>query len=244
MNQDRFRDELLSLSGGHQGVVLVKRAETSGPRLGGFASSFNPVTTAHGELIGQAASRFSLDEVLALAGTSNADKETYDCPLSVRLQMMEMAFADSRNISIGISSTAFFVDMVDLIAHAYPSPPSLYFIVGFDTFVRILDLDGRYLHRYKGAFRDPFSVLDYLLSASHLIVASRSGRGEGEIADVAARVPGLPADRILFLEFPRYLGERSSTEVRQRIQAGLGISGLVAPAVEAFIQANNLYSAC
>jgi nicotinic acid mononucleotide adenylyltransferase len=86
-------------------------------------------------------------------------------------------------------------------------------------------------------------VLEYLLSASHLIVAARKGQGSSKLAEVSAREPQLAAGRILFLDFPADLGERSATEVRERIGAGLGISGLVPSAVESYIQANRLYSA-
>src|SRR5258708_7520729 len=49
-------------------VELIKHADMSGPRIGVFASSFNPVTIAHAELVRRAAVEFSLDEMLALAG--------------------------------------------------------------------------------------------------------------------------------------------------------------------------------
>jgi nicotinate (nicotinamide) nucleotide adenylyltransferase len=244
MKRDRFQDRILQLGRtGRPEIVFVTRAATSGPRLGVFSSSFNPITTAHVALIEQAASAFSLDEVLALAGTANADKQTYDCPLGVRLEMLHLALGGKENVSIGISSTAFFVDIIDAIARAYPSGASPYFIVGFDTFVRILDFEGRYLDRYDRSFSDRSQVLEYLLSASHLIVAARKGHGSSELAEMSAREPHLAADRVLFLDCPADLGERSATEVRVRIRAGLGISGLVPSAVESYIQANRLYSA-
>src|SRR6516165_4032333 len=128
-------------------IVLARRARAGGPRLGVFASSFNPVTNAHVALIEYAASAFSLNEVLALAGLSNADKTDYDCPLGARLEMLELALAGNDRISIGISSTPFFVDMIDPIARARPTAGLPYFIVGFDTFVRIVDRGSRYLAR-------------------------------------------------------------------------------------------------
>ena len=222
-------------------ILLVKRTEILGPRLGVFASSFNPITTAHVALIDRAARAFSLEQVLALAGVSNADKQVYDCPLDVRLEMLEMALGCVSNVSIGISSTAFFVDMIDPIARAFRSGVTPYFIVGFDTFVRILDFESRYLPRYDRAFSDRSAAVGYLLSASYLIVASRAGQGRKEISELVAREPGIAADRVLFLDFPADLGERSATEVRERVRAGLGIAGLVAPAVADFIRDRRLY---
>jgi nicotinate-nucleotide adenylyltransferase len=242
MNRDRFDDEILRLSQAvRPEILLVKRATIAGPCLGVFAASFNPVTTAHIALIDQAASRFSLHHVLALAGVSNADKRLYDCPLSQRLEMLELALGPRDNVSIGISSTAFFVDMVEPIARSWPSGLSLYFIVGFDTFIRIIDFEGRYLGRYDKRFSDRSAVIEYLLGASRFIVASRRGLGGGELAELVGREPRLSGDRVLFLDLPVDLAERSATEVRERLRAGLGITGLVPAAVERYIQANKLY---
>ena len=222
-------------------ILLVKRTEILGPRLGVFASSFNPITTAHVALIDRAARAFSLEQVLALAGVSNADKQVYDCPLDVRLEMLEMALGCVSNVSIGISSTAFFVDMIDPIVRAFPFGVSPYFIVGFDTFIRILDFESRYLARYDRTFSDRGAALDYLLSNSHLIVASRAGQGKKEISELVAHEYRVPAGRVLSLDFPPDLGERSATEVRKRVREGLPVAGLVAPAVADFIEAHRLY---
>jgi nicotinic acid mononucleotide adenylyltransferase len=223
--------------------VLARRAKAGGPRLGVFASSFNPVTSAHVALIEHAARSLSLNEVLALAGVSNADKTDYDCPLGARLEMLELAVASNDRVSIGISSTPFFVDMIEPIARACPTAGLPYFIVGFDTFVRIVDRESRYFGKYQTKFSDTTKAFEYLLSASRLIVASRGGKGEREIAELVAGTRCPVTDCIFFLDFPADLGERSATEVRQLARAGRPISGLVAPAVEAFIRANRLYSA-
>jgi hypothetical protein len=82
-----------------------------------------------------------------------------------------------------------------------------------------------------------------LLSASRLIVASRGGKGAREITELVGGERSAVTDRILFLDFPPDLGERSASEVRQLARAGRPISGLVAPAVAAFLRANRLYSA-
>jgi nicotinate-nucleotide adenylyltransferase len=244
MNQYQLQNEILRLSrASRPEIILVKPAKSAAARLGVFASSFNPITNAHLALIEQAASQFSLEQVLALAGVSNADKQDYDCPLLVRLEMLELALRAKDNVSMGISSTPFFVDMIDAIAQAFPSSTSPYFIVGFDTFVRIIDFEGRYLNRYYRSFSDPSQPLTYLLSKGHLIVAARSGQGATQLAEIAAREPRIAADRVLFLDFPPDLAERSATEVRNRIRDGAAVTGLVPPSVEHYILTNRLYGA-
>src|ERR1700693_4926765 len=75
-------------------IEITKRAATAGARLGVFASSFNPPTIAHVELIRRATEAFLLDETLALAGQTNADKLSYECSLEDRVAMMELEFAN------------------------------------------------------------------------------------------------------------------------------------------------------
>src|SRR5215831_12008168 len=155
----------------HPEIFFVKRMKAAGPRLGVFASSFNPVTCAHLELMRRAAEQYSLDEVIALAGILNADKTTYDCPLSDRLKMLLLAIPDDAPVSVGISSSAFFVDMVEAITPCYPPDAEIYFVVGFDTFERILDPENKYVNRYYRRFADGSEAIAYLLERSHLIVA-------------------------------------------------------------------------
>jgi phosphopantetheine adenylyltransferase len=91
-------------------VEFLSRATRTGSRVGIFASSFNPITNAHVELMQRAASGFNLDETLALAGLANADKEAYECPLEDRLAMILSTFEHDPSTSIGLSSHAYCVD--------------------------------------------------------------------------------------------------------------------------------------
>src|SRR5712692_4149047 len=133
-------------------IEMIKRALPTGSRLGVFASSFNPPTAAHVELMNRASEAFSLDEILALAGNANADKLDYECALEDRLAMLTLTFADHPRTSIGLSSRGFYVDMIDALERVYPRETDLHFIVGFDTFERVLDLEDRYTKRYYRRF--------------------------------------------------------------------------------------------
>ncbi len=223
-------------------IQFIKRAELSGPRLGIFASSFNPTTTAHVELMRRAAREFRLDETLALAGLANADKSEYECSLEDRLQMLTLAFADERRVSIGVSSHAFFVDMIDALKSAYPRQTDLHFVVGFDTFERVVNREDRYTPKYHRRFSDRAGALQYLLARSRLVVAGRRGSGESDIRALVERdLKGL-AERVSYLDIPADITEMSATRVRDRVEAGLAIDGLVPPAVELYIKEKGLYS--
>ena len=222
-------------------IELIKRAP-EGKRLGVFASSFNPPTIAHVELIQRAAEAFSLGEILALAGKTNADKLDYECSLEDRLAMLALALAEVPGASIGLSSHAFYADMIDALEHEYPARTDLHFIVGFDTFERVLDGEDRYTKRYHRHFNGRLEALAYVFERSRFIVAGRAGAGLHNVRLLVEREPAVPPDRVLYLDFPADLGELSATEVRKRRREGRSITGLVPAAVEDYIQEHGLYT--
>jgi len=234
--------ENTSQSGGAPVIELIKRADVGGPRLGVFAASFNPPTVAHVELMRSASDTFSLDEVVALAGRANADKLEYECSLEDRLEMLRLTFASEPRVSIGVSSHAFYVDMIEAIGREYPGQTDLHFIAGFDTFERVIDREDRYTARYHRSFSDRISALKYLFARSKFIVAARAGAGREAVEQLLEIEPAVPRDQILFLEFPDELGEVSATEVRRRHGVGEAITGLVPLEVEQYIEERNLYA--
>jgi nicotinate-nucleotide adenylyltransferase len=226
---------------GEPDIELIKHADATGPRLGVFASSFNPPTVAHVELMHRAAEAFSLDEILALAGVANADKVQYECSLEDRLAMLALTLADVPGMSIGLSSHAFYADMVDALASVRSRDTDLQFIVGFDTFERVLDVEDRYTKRYYREFSGRIEALQYLFGRSGFIVAGRAGAGRHSVKLLVDRESTVPSDRVSYLDFPADLGELSATEVRKRRHAARSIRGLVPGAVEDYIQRHGLY---
>jgi nicotinate (nicotinamide) nucleotide adenylyltransferase len=222
-------------------IEIIKRASLSGPRPGLFPSSFNPATVAHVELIRRAAREFSLDETMAIAGKANADKTSYDCPLEDRLEMLASAFSRDTSVSVGLSSHAYFPDMLDALVPAYPADMDFYFIVGFDTFERVLDPGDRYRSKYHRQFDSRRHALEYLFSRSHFIVAARAGAGYSQVRALISRETAPLEGRVHFLDLPAELAEQSATEVRRRLREGLSITGLVPPEVEQYIKQRGLY---
>src|SRR5262249_32806021 len=135
-------------------IHFINDAGLNCRRLGIFGSSYNPVTMAHLELMRIAAEQFHLDRMLALAGISNADKTDYDCPLEVRLQMLALATRDNPQYDIGLSSRPYFVDQLDVLLTLYPNGTEFYFIVGLDTFERLVDREDKYTKLYHRQFTD------------------------------------------------------------------------------------------
>ena len=235
--------ELIALTGlgSEPEIRLVSRAGDPGRRLGVFSSSFNPLTVAHIEVMRAAADAVGLDELVALAGKTNADKSSYECPLESRIEMLMAGLSYTANMSIGISSSAFFVDKVDAFARVYPPSTRLHFIVGFDTFERIIDVGQRYTASYHRRFAGREEALRHLLSACRLIVAPRLDKGFEEFQSLAARAPSGLEDRCVYLDLAPELRRRSSSEVRRRLAAGEPVTGLVPAAVERYIEEHRLY---
>ena len=221
-------------------VEVIKRADGSGRRIGVFAASFNPVTVAHLELMRRARDAFSLDEVLALAGRANADKRGYECALEDRLQMLLLAVSRDARLAVGLASHAFYVDLLEALASLYPQS-DLHFVVGFDTFERVLDRNDVYTAKYHLRFNDRRAALNYLFSYCRFIVAGRSGAGRDEVRALLADETAAIRERVSYLDFPTDLGERSASEVRARLRAGLPITGLVPATVETYIAQHGLY---
>lgn len=241
VNESKLREVITRADPqGEPRVALIKRAASGGPRVGVFASSFNPITIAHLELMRRARDAFSLDEVLALAGRANADKRRYECALEDRLQMLLLAVRDDAHLSVGLSSHAFYVDMLEALVPLYPQS-DLHFVVGFDTFERVLDRDDRYTAKYHRRFADRRAALDYLFAQCRFIVAGRSGAGRDEVRALLSREPAAISRRVSYLDFPTDLGERSATEVRACLRAGQPIAGLVPAAVADYLAARGLY---
>jgi nicotinate (nicotinamide) nucleotide adenylyltransferase len=210
-------------------------------RPGIFASSFNPITTAHIELMRQAKEQFSLTETLALAGIANADKSQYACSLEDRLLMIELALQNSSQTSIGLSSHAFFVDMLDALDTIYNRQSELHFIVGFDTFERVLDPSDKYTKLYHRNFIDRNEALAFVLARSRFIVAGRKGAKHQEVYKLASQLPVTLSERISYLDFPDDLAEHSATQVRLRLRQGLSIKEFVPDEVARYIQKRGLY---
>src|SRR5438105_2640997 len=78
-------------------------------------------------------------------------------------------------------------------------------------------------------------------SFNPVTVAGRAGAGLDDVHALLAAEPAELSERILYLDFPSDLGERSATEVRAACRAGLPVTGLVPPAVESYIAARGLY---
>jgi nicotinate (nicotinamide) nucleotide adenylyltransferase len=218
-------------------IVFVRRAPqgitTSGRRLGVFSSSYNPPQNAHVEMMRLAQQEFNLDEMLLLLAKANVDKEVFGTTLEQRLLMMLPVAEERQNYSVAAVSHGRFVDKAAVLRTVYPEGTEIFFILGYDTLVRLFD------PKY---YADMNAELQRLFNRAQFIATNRSGHGIEEIQQWLTRDTVQPfADKIHLMRLDDFHANLSSTEVRRRIAAREPFEHLVPPKVAKFIQQTRLY---
>lgn len=102
-------------------------------------SSFNPPTKAHLNLLQKAHEAYPpnfFDSALLLFSTVNADKQLSGASVVQRVQMMELV--SDELVTVGCTRYGRFIDKATAIRSQFPET-ELYFILGYDTMVRLLD---------------------------------------------------------------------------------------------------------
>ncbi len=231
-------------------VAFVRRA-TQGiaaphQRLGVFDSSFNPPQNAHVEMMRLAQEKFNLNEMLLLLAKVNVDKEEFGATLEQRLLMMLCIAEEHPDYSVAVVSHARFVDKAaalradktpnrDSEGAVYPESTEIYFILGYDTLVRLFD------PKY---YADMPAELERLFSMAQFIATNRKEHSIEEMRQLLAHHEAQPfAHKIHLLPLDDFHASLSSTEVRRRIAAHEPYEHLVPPKVAEFIRRAGLYGA-
>lgn len=193
--------------------------------MGIFGGTFDPPHVGHVAVATDVADALSLDRVLWIPAGEPPHKPTGSAsPGELRLAMVRAAAkADERftveTIELERPGPSYMIDTVRALRRRLPEA-ELFLIVGADQ-LRVFD-----------TWREPEGIVAQV----RLVVMDR----EGESAEAAAR--DLPAAaEALFVPVRRI--DVSSTEVRERVRAGLDVRALVPPGVHEIIERERLYSA-
>ncbi len=214
----------------HRALCGVREA---GQRLGVFSGSFNPPTIAHVRMCEIAQTRLELQEVLLLLAIVNVDKRQFDFALEERVAMMRAIAQKRLSWSAALCSHGRFVEKVQAVAEAYPKGTEVWFVVGYDTLVRLFE--PRF---YPDLPR--MEALACFFRLARLAVFPRADHSEATVHNFLQRPEAAPfADRITVLPTEPSLQWVSSTLVRQKWREGEPISELVPPEVAAFLQEFN-----
>lgn len=214
-------------------IELVHRAAPQtlkhSQKLGIFSGSFNPLTLAHARMIEDTAAKYQLDELLLLLAKANVDKSIFGLPLAARLLTVKKYAENRHGFSVGVSSHGRYIDKVTALKTIFPSETEFYFIVGYDTLVRIFDA------KY---YTDFHTELKALFIAARFIVANRAEADIKTIETFMAQ-PEIQqyASYVSSILLPDVYAYMSSTEVRELLVRGEAIEHLVPPSILAMLDA-------
>ena len=208
-------------------IALVHRAAPPilkcGKKLGIFSGSFNPLTLAHTRMVEDTVAKYQLDELLLLLAKANVDKSVFGLPLAARLLTVKKYAENRQAFSVGVSSHGRYIDKVAALKTIFPPKTEFYFIVGYDTLVRIFDT------KY---YIDFHTELRELFMSARFIVANRA---EADIKTIASFI-AQPEVRqytsyVSSILLPDAYAYMSSTEVRELLACGETIEHLVPPSI-------------
>lgn len=195
-------------------------------RIGVLGGTFDPVHNGHLHIAKELREALGLDGIIWVpAGRPPHKSGQIVSSDRDRLAMLELALTDPPSdeistIDLDRGGPSYTADMLELLRDQV-APASLVFLMGEDSL------------RDFPTWRDP----DRILRAAELAVAGRPGIDTdlevvvATIPEVRGRVHIVPTVEVPF----------SSSDVRERIQEGASISGLVPPAVERYIHEHGLY---
>ncbi len=223
--------------GGPPRAALLLRAANGLNRPGGslvvMDASFNPMTVAHEAMLNRASESCRAGEELLLLSHANVDKPIYGASLAQRLAMLEHYAKPYPNISVAGCSHARFVDKASALRPLYPESTDLYFVVGYDTLLRVFD------PRYYSNLEDELAAL---FDSAHVVAANRDTI-DREAMRRLEKSPEFAAfsDKIRFIRLDGAYSRMSSTEVRDLRRNGASIRHLVPSRVADAIDSLDLY---
>jgi nicotinamide-nucleotide adenylyltransferase len=207
-------------------VLLVPGAPP--PRGGGaivFPGSFNPPTTAHlamlkqarqfaarhmGELeVGPRATGLQRIQLYAAISKQIVDKEDVERPLLLDRIVLLSTLLSHRLPDTGVMlfNRGLYVEQARALRTAFPALKRLFFLIGFDKIVQILDP-----HYYE----DRDAALVELFELAELLVAPRGTAGVEALTELLREPQNRPfAGSIFALPFNAAFRDISSTAVRQ-----------------------------
>src|ERR1700680_4281452 len=181
-----------------------------------FPGSFNPPTTAHLAMLGQAAQFGRVHgemRVYAAMSKRTTDKETVERPLLVdRILLLDTVLhTHAPHTGILLFNRGLYVEQAEAIRSQYHEVRQLFFLLGFDKIVQIFD--ARYYENRDRALRELFALAE-------ILVAPRAGAGATELTALLAQPENAPfVSHVHLLPLDASFRDISSSRIRQGLAA-------------------------
>ena len=197
--------------------------------VGVLGGTFDPIHNGHLIIAEEARVKLGLERVIFVPAGKPWFKEHRNItPGEHRLEMIRLAIAANHHFSVSTVDLArvgpsYTVHTLPDLKRELGGEPTFYFILGVDALAGL------------PWWKEPEGVVEMC----YLVAARRPGAQDLDVEALERAMPGI-SGRIIFLHNP--LIDISSTDIRQRVAAGLSITNLVPDAVERYIRENRLYT--
>jgi nicotinamide-nucleotide adenylyltransferase len=207
-----------------------------GARVGILPGSFDPLTTAHVALAAAALRRGPLDSLCYLLSVHTVDKVDRDhAALADRALVLLRHVARRPRQGVAVANRGLYVEEAEALLPLLPPGAALWFVVGFDKIVQVLD------RRY---YAEPDTALARLFALAGFLVAPRAGASAADLRALLARPENRAyAERVRHLPLPPAYRRDSATEARALLAAGRDPGRLLPPAAHEFVAATGCYAA-
>ena len=199
----------------------------AGKSLGILGGTFDPIHMGHLRMAEHVFQRRELESIVFIPAYVPPHKLGQDfAPAQDRYAMTELAVADNPHFTVSDmelkrTGVSYTIDTIRQL-HAQYEDRELNFIIGADSVAQ--------LHTWHN--------IEEMLELTRFVAVWRPGY-EDAMEELVRHLGEQAKERVLLLDTPVY--DISSTEIRTRIRQGLGLAGLVPPAVERYIYEHGLY---
>jgi len=196
--------------------------------VGILGGTFDPIHAGHLAIAEEAMRSLKLSDVVFVPAGEPWLKEDRDItPGEQRLEMIYMAIASNPSFHVSTvdldrEGPSYTVDTLGDLRHNLGEGADMYFIVGMDALAGL------------PTWKEPERVVEMC----HLVGAKRPGAADVDIDELERRVPGI-SKKLVILDNRKV--DISSSDIRQRVAAGLPIDSMVPEAVARYIQEQGLY---
>ena len=200
-----------------------------GARVGILGGTFDPIHDGHLAIAAAVRDALGLSGVVFIpAGIPPHKPGQAVSPAADRRAMVELAIAGDptfrvSSIELDRPGPSYSVDTLAALAGGTGEPRALEFILSAEAFAGF------------PSWHQPARILEL----ARLAVVPRAGARPFDAAWLDQHLPAWQ-DRVDFVDGPRV--DVSASVIRDRVRAGLSISGLVPPAVADYIAAHRLYT--